>query len=94
MLVPRVWSSVTKSVMRRRIFTKLIHGTVELPYKKRVKGNSVSIHISSRTIVVDIRHRFTVINMNDTPVPNGQIHSFHGIKICDESLLRLSVNYS
>ena len=22
-------------------------------------------------------HRFTVININDTPVPIGQIHSFH-----------------
>ena len=31
----------------------------------------------SRTIVVDFRHRFTVININDTPVPSGQIHSFH-----------------
>ena len=31
----------------------------------------------SGTIVIDFRHRFTVINMNDTPVPIGQIHSFH-----------------
>ena len=75
MLVQRVWSSVTESVVTRRIFTKLIHGTAELPYKKRAQGNSVSIHKSSRTIVVDLRHRFTVINMNDT--------AFH-----DESLLR------
>ena len=28
----------------------------------------------SRTIVVDFRHRFTAINMNDMPVPIGQIH--------------------
>ena len=32
---------------------------------------------SSRTIVVDFRHSFTVINMNDRSVPIGQIHSFH-----------------
>ena len=28
-------------------------------------------------IGVDFRHRFTAINKNDTPVPIGQIHSFH-----------------
>ena len=33
----------------------------------------------SRTILVDFRHRFTVINMNDTPVSIGQIHSFHSL---------------
>ena len=32
---------------------------------------------SSRTLVEDFRHRFTVINMNGTSVPIGQIHSFH-----------------
>ena len=32
---------------------------------------------SSQTIIVDFRHRFTVINMNDTPVPIGQINLFH-----------------
>ena len=31
----------------------------------------------SWTIIVDFSHRFTVINMNNTPVPIGQIHSFH-----------------
>ena len=31
---------------------------------------------SSRTIIVDVRHRFTVKNMNNTPVPIGQMHSF------------------
>ena len=31
----------------------------------------------SWTIVVDLRHRFTVINMIDTPVPIGQTRSFH-----------------
>ena len=30
-----------------------------------------------RAIVADASHRFTVINMNDTHVPIGQIHSFH-----------------
>ena len=29
----------------------------------------------SRTIEVEFRHRFTVVNTNDTPVPIGQIHS-------------------
>ena len=32
---------------------------------------------SSRTIIVDFCHRFTVISMKDMPVPIGQIHSFH-----------------
>ena len=31
----------------------------------------------SCTIVVDFRHRFTVINMNGTLIPIGQIYSFH-----------------
>ena len=31
----------------------------------------------SRMIEVDFRHRFTVINMSDTHVPIGQIHSCH-----------------
>ena len=29
-----------------------------------------------RTIVADFRHTFTVINMNDTPVSIGLIHSY------------------
>ena len=37
--------------------------------------------IISRTIVVDFRHRLTVINMNNTTVPIGQIHSFQFICI-------------
>ena len=28
-------------------------------------------------IIVDSRHSFTIINMNETPVPIGPIHSFH-----------------
>ena len=31
----------------------------------------------SRAIVVDFRHRFTVSNMDNMPVPIGQIHSYH-----------------
>ena len=31
-------------------------------------------------IVVDFRFRFTVIDMNDMPVPMGQIHSFHSYR--------------
>ena len=36
-----------------------------------------SVYYRSRTIVQVIRHRFTVVNMNSTPVPIGQIYSFH-----------------
>ena len=36
---------------------------------------------SSRTIVIDFRHRFTIININDTPVPIGHIGSFIGITV-------------
>ena len=32
---------------------------------------------SSRTIVVDFGYRLTVINMNETPVSIGQMHSFY-----------------
>ena len=28
-------------------------------------------------IVADSRHTFTVTNLDDTPVPNGQIHLSH-----------------
>ena len=31
--------------------------------------------------MVDFRHRLTVINMNATPVPIRQIHSFHSYVI-------------
>ena len=51
---------------------------------KNVKSyiHALCLHTySSRTIVADFRHRFTVINMNDTPVPIDQIHSFQSI-IC------------
>ena len=34
-------------------------------------------HIDPGQFVVDFRHRLTVVNMNDTPVSIGQIHSFH-----------------
>ena len=41
-----------------------------------IKGGMQSAY-KSRTIVIDFRHRFTIISMNDTPVPIGQIRSFH-----------------
>ena len=34
-----------------------------------------------RKIVVDFRHRFTIINMNDKPVSLGQIYSFDSLNL-------------
>ena len=38
---------------------------------------SKKIYIKWYRSRTDFRHRLTVINMNDTPVPIGQMHSFH-----------------
>ena len=58
----------------------------------RQNGYHTYKRYSSRTIVVDFRHRFTVVDMNDTPVPIGQIHSFHSYTY-NGSLLQPSGSY-
>ena len=43
---------------------------------------------SSRTIFVDSGQRLIVINMNDTPIHIGEIHSYVKREACDVSLLQ------
>ena len=66
-------------------FLKVYNGVTCFPYLivcsvaslSSLSGNKLCVCYSSRTIVVDFRHRFTVTSINDTPVPIGQIHLFH-----------------
>ena len=37
-------------------------------------GGFAYTRYKSQTILVDFRHRLTVMNMNDTPIPIGQLH--------------------
>ena len=41
----------------------------------------MDMFLFTRTIVVNFRHRFTIININDTPVPVG-LENIHLIHLC------------